>query len=215
MKRPDRDEWHLEGARWLAQMGDCTRRKVGALIVGPDKRFWGMGYNGSYPGGPSCLEGACPRGRHYEARPGRERDGDLASHTENLNYYGDDWGLANRFLSQAREDVRESPCEETLRRLAAVQEVVTGSPDICACGNAWPCPDAVAPGSAYDTGPGACIASHAEANAVSDAQRRGHGTLPDATLYVSCEPCEGCVRHIRNTTQIAAIRWPEGVIGLP
>jgi dCMP deaminase len=156
MARPDRDEWHLRGTLWLAEMGDCTRRKVGALIVGPDKRFWGMGYNGSYPGGPSCLEGACPRGRHY-----------------------------------------------------AVDD------EMCACGYLLPCADAVAPMSSYDTGPGACIASHAEANAVADGQRKGHGTLPDATLYVSCEPCEGCVRHIRNTTQIAAIRWPDGVIGLP
>lgn len=45
MTRPDRDDWHLDGARWLSQMGDCTRRKVGALIVGPDKRFWGMGWS--------------------------------------------------------------------------------------------------------------------------------------------------------------------------
>lgn len=160
MTRPDRDEWHLRGTLWLAEMGDCTRRKVGALIVGPDKRFWGMGYNGSYPGGPSCLAGDCPRGRHYGVPRG--------------------YGIA------------------------------------CACGNdEFPCPQTVAPGSSYDTGPGACIASHAEANAVADAQRKGHGTLPDATLYVSCAPCDGCVRHIRNTTQIAAIRWPDGVIGLP
>lgn len=170
MVRPDRDEWHLAGTVWLSQMGDCTRRKVGALIVGPDKRFWGMGYNGSYPGGPSCLAGECPRGRHYET------------------------GCTGCTAYGAPEDC-----------------IVP----VCACGNGWPCPDAVAPGSSYDTGPGACIASHAEANAVADGQRKGHGTLPDATLYVSCEPCEGCVRHIRNTTQIAAIRWPDGVIGLP
>jgi dCMP deaminase len=176
MARPDRDEWHLRGALWLSEQGDCTRRKVGALIVGPDKRFLGMGYNGGRPGGPSCLEGACPRGRHYRV----EVDCDVTDH-----FYLDD-------------------------------PLTHGCPpDTCACGNAWPCPDAVAPMSSYDTGPGACIASHAEANAVADAQRKGHGTLPDATLYVSCEPCEGCVRHIRNTTQIAAIRWPDGVIGLP
>lgn len=181
--RPDRDEWHLRGADWLAEMGDCTRRKVGALIVGPDKRFWGMGYNGSYPGGPSCLEGACPRGRHY--RRANEVDYNC------IAPYHVHWG---------DEFVRLDTCRFD---------------EWCACGNDWPCPDTVAPGSSYDTGPGACIASHAEANAVADAQRKGHGTLPDATLYVSCEPCEGCIRHIRNTTQIAAIRWPDGVIGLP
>jgi dCMP deaminase len=188
--RPDRDSWHLEGTLWLAKQGDCTRRKVGALIVGPDKRFWGMGYNGSYPGGPSCLEGECPRGRHYQ-RIGT--DGWCVT---------DGAGVVLHVHPECGEHDGMTP------HLEAPQ-------GLCACGNEWPCPDAVAPGSSYDTGPGACIASHAEANAVADAQRKGHGTLPDATLYVSCEPCEGCIRHIRNTTQIAAIRWPDGTIGLP
>lgn len=159
--RPSWDEWAFGIVNAVSTRGDCTRRKVGALILGTDHRIFGLGYNGSWPGGPSCLAGDCPRGRHYDA------------------------GF-NKF--QVR---------------------------VCVCGSIWPCPDAVAPGSSYDTGPGACISTHAEANAVADAQRKGHGTLPDATLYVSCEPCEGCIRHIRNTTQIAAIRWPDGVIGLP
>jgi dCMP deaminase len=162
--RPDREAWHLDGADWLARMGDCTRRQVGALVIGTDKRIWGAGYNGSFPGGPSCLEGACPRGRHYERK------------TEALDYPG---------------------------------------PPVCACGKWWPCPDAVAPGSSYDTGPGACISTHAEGNAKADAQIKGYSTLPDAVMYVSCEPCEGCVRDLRNTTQLAAIRWRDGVIGLP
>lgn len=207
--RPDRDAWHLDGTRWLAQMGDCTRRKVGALIVGPDKRFWGMGYNGSYPGGPSCLEGACPRGRHYEAH--KPTPTSLAytwargDEPVSLCACGEPWPCNGGHSAKEEifSDGHPAPPGWEQRR------------HVCACGKAWPCPEAVAPGSAYDTGPGACIASHAEANAVSDAQRKGHGALPDATLYVSCEPCEGCVRHIRNTTQIAAIRWPDGVIGLP
>ncbi len=165
--RPDRHGWHLDGAEWLSRMGDCTRRKVGALIVGPDKRFWGMGYNGSYPGGPSCLEGACPRGRHYPST----------------------WAAI------------EADSPEWL--------------PICRCEKPWPCPDAVAPGSSYDTGPGACIASHAEANAIADAMQRGGGRLAGCTLYVSCEPCDGCVRHVQNTTDIKAVIWPDGVVALP
>lgn len=157
--RPDRDAWHLRGAEWMAEMGDCTRRKVGAVIVGLDKRFPGLGYNGARPGGKSCLAGDCPRGQHYE----RE-----------VNGLG-----------------------------------------VCGCGKWWPCPDAVEPGSSYDTGPGACIATHAEANAVADAQQRGAGRMPGAVMYVSCEPCEGCIRHIRNVTDISAIIWPGGAIGLP
>jgi dCMP deaminase len=53
--------------------------------------------------------------------------------------------------------------------------------------------DEVLPGSSYDTGPGACIAIHAEANALLYAD--GHRTR-GATLYVTSEPCEGCQRLI-------------------
>lgn len=173
MGRPDLDTWRLDGARWLSQQGDCTRRKVGAVIFGPDKRLWGSGYNGSYPGGPSCLDGACPRGRHYETEV--------------------------TVMAGPANALRPS-------RYTALR---------CACGKGWPCPDAVAPGSSYDTGPGACIASHAEANAVADAQQRNGGRLADCTMYVSCEPCEGCVRHVRNVTDIRAIIWPGGAVALP
>ncbi|OII61181.1 hypothetical protein BJP40_06545 [Streptomyces sp. CC53] len=91
-------------------------------------------------------------------------------------------------------------------------------PDRCACGNAWPCQQAAQPGEGYD-GVGLaswkCIATHAEANAVADAMQRGAGRLAGAVMYISCEPCDGCVRHIRNTTDIKAIVWPNGKIGLP
>lgn len=174
MARPDRDAWHLDGTRWLAQMGDCTRRQVGALIVGPDKRIWGMGYNGARPGGKSCLKGDCPRGRHYRAT-------NLASRNWRLH----------------------------------TGELVADLVAVCACGRDWPCPDAVEPGSSYDTGPGTCISTHAEGNAKADAMRRGGGDLAGCTLYVSCEPCEGCVRDYRNTTRVEAIIWPDGAIGLP
>lgn len=158
--RPDRDEWHLDGCDWLAAMGDCTRSGVGSLIV-VEKRIVGLGYNGGRPGGPSCLEGACPRGRHYDA------------------------GF-NKF--QVR---------------------------VCGCGSIWPCPDAVAPGSSYDTGPGACISTHAEHNAVDDAKTKGAGRMAGGVQYVSREPCDGCVRMIRNNTDIEAVIWRQGVIALP
>jgi dCMP deaminase len=164
LTRPDRHEWHLRGVNWLAEMGDCTRRKVGALIVGPDKRIWGMGYNGTYSGGPSCLDGDCPRGRHYE------------------------------------------------KAIPGVAELIGSH---CACGRYWPCPDAVAPGSSYDTGPGTCIATHAEMNAKNDALRRSGGDLDGCQLYVSEEPCEGCIRELRNSTKIGLIHWRSGTVALP
>lgn len=51
----------------------------------------------------------------------------------------------------------------------------------------------VAPGSSYDTGPGTCIAVHAEANAIVYAD--GH-RLRGATLYSTEAPCQGCSRLI-------------------
>ncbi len=180
MTRPDRDDWHFKGANWLAEMGDCTRRQVGALIVGPDKRFWGMGYNGGRPGGPSCLDGACPRGRHYQFTCMGH------GHPESGNRQG-----------------------------CRLERSVT----YCACGKPWPCPDSVAPGSSYDTGPGACTGSHAEMNAKNDALRRGGGDLAGCVMYVNAEPCEGCIREIRNNTRISAIMWrdgnDEGMVALP
>lgn len=136
--RPGWDEWAFGIVSAIARRGDCSRRQVGALILGPTHRIIGAGYNGTYDGGPSCLKGDCPRAT-----------------------------------------------------------------------------SGVLPGSSYDTGPGACIASHAEANAVSDAQQRCGGRLAGCTMYVSCEPCEGCVRHVRNQTDIKAIIWPGGALALP
>lgn len=71
------------------------------------------------------------------------------------------------------------------------------------------CPRAlsgVAPGSSYDTGPGSCVATHAELNALlfSDPVRRQGGTLA-----VSEEPCDGCSRPIA-LSGVARVIWPEG-----
>lgn len=172
MTRPDWDAYGLGVAAAVAVRGDCTRRQVGAVILDTRHRLAGAGYNGSYPGGPSCLEGDCPRGRHYKTANPATRNWRLEGGAMTADYV-----------------------------------------EVCACGNEWPCPDAVAPGSSYDTGPGACIATHAESNALADVDNRGR--LDGATMYVTCEPCDGCVRHIRNTTGLAAIRWPEGYIALP
>lgn len=116
MDRPDWDVYFLGIARAVSKRADCKRRQVGAVIVGRDRRLVSTGYNGSPPGGPSCLLGDCPR----------------------------------------------------------------------ASSN-------VAPGSSYDSGPGSCIAVHAEANAIiwADPTR-----LAGATLYCTDEPCAGCTRLI-------------------
>ncbi|MFH8346755.1 deoxycytidylate deaminase [Streptomyces sp. NPDC018045] len=71
--RPTWDEYFLGIASAVARRGDCVRSRVGAVLVRPDRRIASTGYNGSPPGGPSCLDGGCircssdvPSGAHYE-----------------------------------------------------------------------------------------------------------------------------------------------------
>ena len=56
------DEYGLELAKTVSLRADCTRRKVGAVLMAPDHSIVSTGYNGGYSGGPSCLAGECPRG---------------------------------------------------------------------------------------------------------------------------------------------------------
>jgi len=63
----------------------------------------------------------------------------------------------------------------------------------------------VEPGSSYDTGPGACIATHSEANALLYA---GREKTKGATLYVTREPCGGCTRLIK-AAGISKVVWKE------
>lgn len=172
--RPDWDVWALGIAAAIASRGDCTRRRVGACILDRQHRVIGAGYNGTEPGGRSCLKGDCPRGRHYSVGClcGGCHDGECTS--------SDDCGLDG--------------CGDPVPQ--------------CACGGSWPCENAVEPGSSYDTGPGACVASHAEQTALADVEARYR--LAGATMFVTEEPCEGCTKQIRNTTEIARIVWPRG-----
>lgn len=67
------------------------------------------------------------------------------------------------------------------------------------CLTAGACPRGlsdVVPGSSYDTGAGACIALHAEQNAIL---RASHADQVDSVLYVTREPCGGCWRMLRGT----------------
>lgn len=125
--RPDWKTYWLGVTRAISERADCSRRKVGAVIVDANQRLVSTGYNGSPPGGPSCLAGACPRGS-----------------------------------------------------------------------------SAVAPGSSYDTGPGSCIALHAEQNAIIWASPE---RLKGATLYITDTPCEGCQRLI-NGVGIVNVIFP-------
>lgn len=62
--RPHWDLYYLNIAEAVAARADCTRRRVGAVIIDYNNRPLGQGYNGAPPGKPGCLSmGACPRGQ--------------------------------------------------------------------------------------------------------------------------------------------------------
>jgi dCMP deaminase len=124
--RPDWNEYFLGIAVAVSARADCTRRKVGYVLVDTDHRIISTGYNGALPGRKGCLEGFCPR---------------------------------------SNSDV--------------------------------------APGSSYDTGPGTCIALHAEQNALLYAYRTVQGALAYGTDW----PCDGCMRLLRGA-RIAGIVTP-------
>lgn len=68
----------------VAARADCTRARVGAVIVASDRRIVATGYNGGPSGGPSCLAGDCPRGRLSltEAPPGGSYGNCISLHAE-------------------------------------------------------------------------------------------------------------------------------------
>lgn len=141
----------LAMAKLLGELfGDCTRRKVGAVIFNPaNGDLIQLGYNGAPAGEQGCLTGACPRGRHYK-----------------VHFTNGDW---------------------------------------CACSNRWPCPDNVVPGANYETGPGKCIAIHAELNACLRAGTLARGMA----IAISEEPCEWCVKLLRGA-RLALVVTPSG-----
>lgn len=59
------DRVRLRAARDLAGLSNCTRRKVGAILVNADNKVIGEGYNGVSSGELHCDEGGCPRGKHF------------------------------------------------------------------------------------------------------------------------------------------------------
>lgn len=124
----DRPGWHeyfMGIAQAVSLRSDCERDKVGAVVVGSDRRIRSTGYNGSPAGMAGCSD--CPR--------------------------------------------RSSE---------------------------------VAPGSCYSN----CVAIHAELNALLYCDRTD---LHGSTLYITREPCYGCLKAIK-ATGVEWVIYPEGVI---
>jgi len=72
------------------------------------------------------------------------------------------------------------------------------------CGAMWPCEDSVDPGSSYDTGPGSCIALHAEQNALLN---RTVPSVKGMTMFVTDTPCDGCKKLILGA-RLARVKAP-------
>lgn len=67
--RPSWDSYFLTIANAVSLRADCTRTQHGAVIV-RHNRVVATGYNGGPAGGPSCLDGQCPRGlKSYDELP--------------------------------------------------------------------------------------------------------------------------------------------------
>lgn len=74
--------------KWLKSCGElartfstCAKRQYFAVILMPNGRVAGVGYNGSPPGIAHCIDGACPR--FSEGSPnGSSYDNCIAQHAE-------------------------------------------------------------------------------------------------------------------------------------
>lgn len=72
-------EWCVAGARLFST---CSRRQYMALVLSPNGRVVGTGYNGSPPGLPHCVDGGCPRAVANTSPHGAPYADCLAVHAE-------------------------------------------------------------------------------------------------------------------------------------
>lgn len=75
------EQW-LKSLEVLASnFSTCLKRQYAAVILAPNKRVVGFGYNGSPPGMAHCTDGACPR-LHENAKAGSNYDSCISQHAE-------------------------------------------------------------------------------------------------------------------------------------
>lgn len=122
--RPSWDEYFLDIAKVVATRADCTRRKVGAVIV-KNNRIISTGYNGAPAGKPGCLtDGACPRGKlTYEEQPkdvGYANCGSVHAEANAIIY-------AHQDLRDATLYCTDKPCVECEKLItgAGIKTVIT------------------------------------------------------------------------------------------
>lgn len=84
-ERPSWDEYGLVLAYAAATRADCTRDRVGAVLLNAQHETIGTGYNSAPAGVPGCKSaGACPRGKLSVEQCPRDSDysGCTADHAE-------------------------------------------------------------------------------------------------------------------------------------
>lgn len=125
MTRPGWDEYFLSIAAVVATRADCTRSRVGAVLVNSRNEVRGTGYNGSPAGLPGCLsDGACPRGKlsYTDIPPDSDYSNCIADHAErNALRHSSPGDLVGATLYTTRK-----PCPgcQTLIDAAGVSRVV-------------------------------------------------------------------------------------------
>ena len=78
--RPSWEEYFLNLAKLVSTRSNCSRRKVGAVIV-KDNHIVATGYNGTPSGTTNCFDGGCPR-CNGEHKTGEKLDECLCVHAE-------------------------------------------------------------------------------------------------------------------------------------
>lgn len=80
MERHER-KW-LQACDLLAPIfSTCSRRQYFAVVLAPNKRVAGIGYNGGPPGTKHCVDGGCPHANDGST-PGLSYDNCIAQHAE-------------------------------------------------------------------------------------------------------------------------------------
>jgi len=113
--RPAWDDYFMGVAVAVAARGDCFRCQVGAVLVeDATHRIIATGYNGSVPGGPSCLARECPRCNDLSIPGGQQYENCIEIHAEdNCMRYAEKW-FGNRLWSDHTLYVTRQPCNQCL-----------------------------------------------------------------------------------------------------
>ena len=78
---PYEENWLRACALNAKIFSTCSKRQYFAVVLAPNRRVAGIGYNGSPPGMAHCIDGACPRAQEGSA-PGSSYDNCISQHAE-------------------------------------------------------------------------------------------------------------------------------------